>query len=1112
MDIKKYSSSYGGTQENFVIINNGNKTLEVNQTEYSVFCVMQNILQRGMPTAPSMYLQRTLGRLDNLSPLFLISDELLSWNKIKGDTANADYPAETFFYEILPSALGENAFLRNLIIPEADFSEILQHETVFEGQQVDFFFPRLRTVFEIDGYSHDLTVQNNKDHERDKELAKEGIRVIRIKTLDIKQRSGALENTMKDFVQDVIKSKDIAQYVKDIHVDRTDIRVRYDAVMRLQLFLLDCLLGGRLNLHDSIWSIRIRKSDIPGVEELLLTAYEDLKIWMTSLFGLLKYSISFPELNVTVDTTAGTLDLDFGMFNRYSDVTCSDDNCIYVRTDYFPAHEYNYYKVACSETLQYVLSPESAAEDDNHLTFLMQNLFFFPEFREGQLPIIKNVLERRDTIGILPTGTGKSMCYQLASLLQPGVSIVVVPLISLMKDQKRAMDRKGIIHTEYISSIKGGAKNGAILQSFGQGQYQLLWISPERFQNEKFRDELLNINKTMNFALAVIDEVHCLSEWGHDFRVSYLTLIRILREYCPQACLLGLTATASQAVLEDLKVEFENDGSGIKALPSMERRELIFVREMVRSNSERYALIDKILSENDRIYVDSTGREKKRIGLLFTPTVGGRYTGCKDIYDIIKRMPAFNDRVSMYYADLPGKDQIQNDFMDDKYSLLVCTKAFGMGIDKENIKYTVHISMPQSIESFYQEAGRAGRADKEIPAYCYIIYQPEHEDIKNMIEQIFEASTSVDERRELADHLSGDLGTIMYFWNSNHKSLEEDYSNIKEVLSLLYKGNDFLRFNKIKYYPKKGESSGNGGGVDCLDVIQDVLYKLSLLGIVGDWTINYDSLSAGTVNVTYNGCDAASVYENLLRYIRKYDSEFKIDVEVSRYKKYYDLAHNSDKPITQYIKILIEWANDNILYNRLQSTYNMLNLCSPSVTDEEFRRRINDFFAYTEDTVWLEDMIYKPLEYRTWFILLKQKENDAEHEHIISKEKAAQVLASLQRYLESYRYNTGFNYLSGVLRLLCGQFQKSEGEWRLDESLQSIKESLDPVQQNEIIEETLHIAQGLSLDNKDSLSRLLIKHFPEKSRYIYSCLQDRYSLFVELDKHVTKFKKLLEDM
>ena len=359
-------------------------------------------------------------------------------------------------------------------------------------------------------------------------------------------------------------------------------------------------------------------------------------------------------------------------------------------------------------------------KDTLSLKFFLKNIFGYEEFREGQLPIIKHVLSRNDTIGILPTGTGKSLCYQLTALLQPGLTIVIVPLISLMQDQKKGMDERKIGRVAYVSSMVTGAEREKLLTQFENGQFQFMLISPERTQNLIFREYLQSADEKFNMTMAVIDEVHCLSEWGHDFRVSYLRLTPTIRNYCRDTCILGLTATASQAVLNDIKAEFDDDGSGVKALASMDRPELVFKRITFKSDLERESKILEIANEHFGNYTDCHGVKKNSVGVIFCLTKNTTRTNpaVNRIVQILERNNYEGD-VKKFYADLPDKVEIQNRFMEKDFNgVMVCTTAFGMGIDKENIKFTINSSLPKSIEEFYQQAGRAGRdADKSQKSY-----------------------------------------------------------------------------------------------------------------------------------------------------------------------------------------------------------------------------------------------------------------------------------------------------------------------------------------------------------------------------------------------------------
>lgn len=1103
--IQKYSCSYGGTKENFVILNVHSKVqTEIPREVKGILCVVRNILQRGgMNTIPSVFLEQKIGRIDGKVPFHLMENEIPDWtNTIKGDETSGDYPALEFFSNILPKVLGDDAFAVNMFLPEADLRDILGDDVGarFTGQQVDFYVPSLGLVIEIDGSGHEKDFQKKKDLLRDEALRKAGIEVMRIRTSDIRQQTNEFAEQLEEIKRRIEACPLIAEYRRDLkNIQNDSIQVRLDVVMRLQMLILDCIEIKQFDWKQKQWKIFIRNSDVKKLENLFKIAIQDIRYWVENIAGLLKYPIVEHELVFVNCEQEADLILDFSMRKRYTDTHVLNPRCVFVRNDYFTQRDY--FKISTADMLKYNIDKENNGEDIQRLNFILRNIFGFDSFREGQLPIVINILERNDTIGILPTGTGKSLCYMFSAILQPGVTIVIAPIIALMVDQKRSMDNAGIVHTGYISSQYGGAEKDRIMKALARGTFQLLWVSPERFQNEEFRNSIATVNRKMNFAMMVLDEVHCLSEWGHDFRVSYLALTKTLRVFCPEACLLGLTATASQIVLEDIKNEFGNDGSGVKALPSMNRDELVFKRMYARGQ-QKIKVIDQIIHDLSRILKRDvlTAEKKRTIGLIFTPTVKG-YLGCNDVAGRLAAFPEMRGRIGVYNGQLSSEERlnVQERFMRDEYAVLVCTKAFGMGIDKPNIKYTIHYALPGSIESFYQEAGRAGRdADKSEKSYCYIIYG--EDSISDSIEkEIFSADISPDHRKELCDqYLRNDLNSIMFLWNLNKRSVNEEYEQIRKILMVLNKNGK----GTVKLYFNSAAQKTD---------IENSLYKLSVLGIVESWTVNYLKADYGELKVAYQGYDEADMEKSLLYYIHKYDPEFSLTNASERYRKYAMLIKGDTKRGRGLIKILIEWTNENILYQRLQSTYNMKELCSPKVSDEEFRRRIDFYFRYTEKTILFDAVAANPLKFEKWFEILYEKDTETlERGSAIDRRKGEELMASLQRYLESFRYNTGLNYLSGMLRLFCGNYQNSEGERRLKEAFEVIV-TLPGASQRKIFMETLNFARAFQPEEKEILSELLLRYYPERSKDVYQELGDNYSLAMGLESISKHFNQKMKE-
>ncbi len=1097
--MQKFSSSYGGTKENFIVKISASKKVDVDEKINAVFCVVQNILQRGTPTLPSDFLISKFKNFD-APPLYLVDDSKIVWNNIKGDDENFYYPAKNFYEKILPEILGEYSFVKNLILPEVDFAEILNKNSEFDGQAVDFYFPQLKIVFEIDGTSHEDFSQRRKDNLRDAALKAEGVEVFRIKTFDLENQTPAFQAVMQNFKSKVLASDLIQEYKAALKISPAAVNLKYESVMRLQIALLQCFKKGVIDLKNSTLNINIVNSDISAPDEILEIAYEDLSAWILNIAQLAKIKIELPKLKISA--AKNSLALDFSILKRYADgdKNFNAKNIIYIRTDYF--FDKDYFKVAAAKKICYKFTAAEEKNDDKSLKFLLKNIFGYSEFRTGQMSIIKNILNCNDTIGILPTGTGKSLCYQLAALLQPGVTLVIVPIISLMEDQKRVMDNKGINRADFISSNVLGAEREKITNEFKRGKFQFMVVSPERLQSDEFRISLGEINRTLEFSLAVIDEVHCLSEWGHDFRISYLRLISTIRQYCPNANLLGLTATASQAVLNDLKAEFEIDGSGIKALQSMDREELIFHRITVASDFERDKNIFEIIRQNDGTYKAGVV-EKNSVGLIFCQTVK-RSNGCIKLQEkILAAQVLKKGNVELFHGQLNPdvKSKTQAKFMETNFAgLMVCTTAFGMGIDKENIKYTIHNSLPKSIEAFYQEAGRAGRdKDKKTKSHCYIIHKPEKVNTA-IIEKIFDKNTSIIERQELSQKwLHSDLSTVMYFLNLDKDAPEVEGNKILEVLKELYfapleDGRKIINWNDSDFSLKSRQMA---------------LYKLAILGIVKDWTVKYFTFQQGILSVEFAGVDAENVKKSLLHYIRKHDAEFSLDGKLTDYKIYYDLLEKfKGKPVRAFLLILIIWTNNTILYNRLQSSKNMLDFCSPEVTDAEFRKNIIDFFKYTEQTVIFDSIVEEPRNFQNWFAILTYRQDNVNY--LITKEKAQSISSSLRRYLESYANNTGLNYLSGMLALICGNFEGLDGAGRLFDSFRNIKESFEQDAQQKIILKTLQIVPLLAEKEKNLFSETFLKIYPELAALVHETLKDFYSLSFIINKKTLKIKNLLE--
>ncbi|MED2761417.1 DNA helicase RecQ [Bacillus thuringiensis] len=337
---------------------------------------------------------------------------------------------------------------------------------------------------------------------------------------------------------------------------------------------------------------------------------------------------------------------------------------------------------------------------------LLASYFGYSSFRRGQDETIKNVLDGKDTVCIMPTGGGKSICYQIPALVFEGTTLVISPLISLMKDQVDTLVQNGISAT-YINSSISIAEANQRIQLAKQGHYKLLYVAPERLDSMEFVDQLID----MKIPMIAIDEAHCISQWGHDFRPSYLHIHRIL-DYLPEKPLvLALTATATPQVREDicntLEINQENT-----IMTTFERENLSF---SVIKGQDRNAYLADYIRQN-----------QKESGIIYAATR-------KVVNQLYEDLMKAGVSVSKYHAGMSDSDRNEQQelFLRDEVSVMVATSAFGMGIDKSNIRYVIHYQLPKNMESYYQEAGRAGRDG--LDSTCILLYSSQDVQVQRFL-------------------------------------------------------------------------------------------------------------------------------------------------------------------------------------------------------------------------------------------------------------------------------------------------------------------------------------------------------------------------------------------
>ncbi|MBP7662503.1 MAG: DEAD/DEAH box helicase [Shewanella sp.] len=1058
-------------------INGASSVFKVDGAFRHVIGIAQGLLTRGQWTLPSWRLEQDLAQrfqedlgwqMTAINPdtelRYYIQSKTLD-TAFKQALVSARWPCEydqsghdilTAWHEFPESLRGSAAelrFLTDVLIPVLGYPLLdylqLQPELTslglnpqqFAQQRTDFAINtergerRIKLVLEIDGQQHQAAQQQQLDQQRDKALAHAGWHIWRIRTHELNDCLH-LQQQLKEKLGTQWGHKPL------IEIPRTRklLSCVWGATVsaRLQFLLLEALLKGVIG-----WQPNLSIAVIEHETDIAASAFTDFNDWFGRL--CLLYGTQAPTFCIAPITDTVDLVLDISVLRPYCPTSPHTAPVAYSR----PANSLATPHVLTTDTRQFL----HQAPDEILIRRFTQDILRKPDLREGQYAIISRILQGQDVIGLLPTGGGKSLTYQLAGLLMAGMTIYVSPLKSLMQDQRERLQGLGLDAIAEISSAQSMDAKLEARQQLNAGSLRFLLISPERFLIESFRQDLATFTSSFGHVCqVVIDECHCVSEWGHEFRPAYLSLSRIVKERTERmnvsAPLVALTGTASSIVLSDVRRELgvREDEAIIRA-KRLDRPE-IQLKAFTLAQTQKVQALQNIVSGKLPSLNPQEGI------LVFTRYVNGK-AGTAMLHHLLSRS-IDHSNLRLYCGDAPNwqklrslsnygsrspqttealtpawvqaqgweqtKKQNQSDFISglpNSFQVLVATHAFGMGIDKPAIRQVIHYICPPSPEAYYQEVGRAGRDKQQSEAL--LLFSDEYSDI---VDKLLDPGIGVEEAHSIYQQFNiehpyqgGDFIQTYFFHQNTFKGAKQEANCAIQLLNEI----------RQKQHQKQALLFGFSTATET-DNKEYSLVRLIILGVVKDYTKDYNSKKF-SLALEADWLALKDQPDKLAHYLAQ---------KIQHYTQRYHVLVNTE--LTQQILSqttcaeieavalhqLLAYVYDKIERRRRQASRQMLELARKAVSDADaFKQNLLLYLQASDKFTQELEQLALHIDWQPSHALLLRVDNPDE---------LKELHGAAQRVLESYPTHPSLLLLSAITRSIVNITDQQRSQEELEAS------------------------------------------------------------------------------